>query len=77
MTKEEILANTELFLLDLDGTVYRDETLIGDMKNTLKKLKEEGKKVVGLTNNSSKSACEYHEKLERLGISAMIDGVMT
>jgi len=39
MTKEEILANTELFLLDLDGTVYRDETLIGDMKNTLKKLK--------------------------------------
>ncbi len=77
MTKEEILANTQLFLLDLDGTVYRDETLIGDMKNTLKKLKAVGKKVIGLTNNSSKSAREYHEKLDRLGISAMIDGVMT
>lgn len=77
MTKEEILQKSELFLLDLDGTVYRDEYLIGDMKNTLKSLKDMDKKIVALTNNSSKSAREYQEKLERIGISQYFDGVMT
>ena len=71
------MERSELFLLDLDGTVYRDEFLIGDMKYTLKTLKERNKKIVALTNNSSKSEREYREKLERLGISQYFDGVMT
>ncbi|MDE6273867.1 MAG: HAD family hydrolase, partial [Clostridiales bacterium] len=77
MTKEEILRKTELFLLDLDGTVYHDEFLIGDMKKTLQTIKRMGKKIVALTNNSSRSEKEYYEKLERLEISDCFDGVMT
>ena len=35
MTKEQLLDSTDAFLFDLDGTVYLDETPIGDVKGTL------------------------------------------
>ena len=50
------LQKTKYFLLDLDGTLYLENKPIGDMKNTLKFLREQGKKLVYLTNNSSKGA---------------------
>ena len=77
MTKEEILRGTDLFLLDLDGTVYLDETPIGDMKNTLMRLRKAGKQLVYLTNNSSKTEKEYREKLVRVGLFETGDGVYT
>ena len=77
MTKEELLRETELFLLDLDGTVYLDETPIGDMKRTLAHLREMGKKLVFLTNNSSKTQAEYVEKLTRIGLFDARDSVYT
>ena len=48
--KAELLKNTEVFLLDLDGTVYLDGTPIGDMINTLKTLRKMGKRLIFLTN---------------------------
>ena len=77
MTKAEILRDTELFLLDLDGTVYLDETPIGDMQDTLARLREMGKKLVFLTNNSSKTQAEYVDKLTRIGLFDARDGVYT
>lgn len=77
MTKEDILNNTELFLLDLDGTVYLGETPIGDMKRTLARLRAMGKKLVFLTNNSSRTEREYREKLARIGLLGEGDGVFT
>lgn len=77
MTKEKLIAETEVFLLDLDGTVYLDETPIGDMKNTLKELRAAGKRLVYLTNNSSKTEREYREKLVRIGLFEAGDGVYT
>ena len=59
MTREELLQTTDLFLLDLDGTVYLDETPIGDVTNTLARLRACGKRLVYLTNNSSKTEEEY------------------
>lgn len=43
------------FLLDLDGTVYIEGELIGDMKNTLAAIRASGREIVYLTNNSSKT----------------------
>ena len=77
MTREELLDKTQVFLLDLDGTVYLDETPIGDMKNTLKKLRAAGKKLVFLTNNSSKTEEEYRKKLARIGLLEEGDGIYT
>ena len=58
------------FLLDLDGTLYLGEELLPGAEVFLKKLRERGKKILFLTNNSSKTPLEYREKLSRLGIVA-------
>ena len=56
----------EYFLLDMDGTLFLGDKPIGDMANTLKFLRNQGKKIVYLSNNTSKSADTYIEKLKRL-----------
>ena len=61
------LEKIKYFLLDLDGTLYLENSPIGDMKNTLRFLREKGKKIIYLTNNSSKNACSYVEKLKKIG----------
>ena len=45
MTIEELIQKTKVFLLDMDGTIYIDETPIGEMKKTLSLLREKGKKI--------------------------------
>lgn len=68
MTKEELLQDTELFLIDLDGTVYLDDEPIFGVRETLEKLRARNKKLVFLTNNSSKTPEEYEKKLLKMGL---------
>ena len=77
MTKQQILSSCELFLLDLDGTVYLDDTPIGAMRRTLERLRGCGKRLVYLTNNSSRTRAEYCEKLRRLDLFDAKDDVYT
>ncbi len=77
MTKETLLNQTDIVLLDLDGTVYLDETPIGRAVQTLEKLRERGKRLVFLTNNSSKTEAEYRQKLTRIGLWGAGDRVYT
>lgn len=77
MTKETLLKETDAFLFDLDGTVYLDETPIGDVKGTLARLRAMHKRIVFLTNNSSKTEAEYRRKLTRIGLWGEGDLVYT
>lgn len=77
MTKEELFNQTDVVLLDLDGTVYLDETPIGRAAQTLQALRERGKQLVFLTNNSSKTEAEYRGKLARIGLLGAGDRVYT
>ena len=77
MTKEQLLESTDAFLFDLDGTVYLDETPIGDVKGTLARLRALKKRVVFVTNNSSKTEEEYRKKLSRIGILGEGDLIYT
>lgn len=72
-----LVKETEAFLLDMDGTIYFDETPIGDMADTLKKLRAAGKKLVYFTNNSSKTPEEYVRKLQKIGLWSDEDMVYT
>lgn len=72
-----VIDKTRVFLLDLDGTVYLGEKLIGDMTATLDKIRESGRKIVFCTNNSSKSADAYYAKLKRLDLYRRGDSVYT
>ena len=77
MDLRQMTREAEVFLLDMDGTIYLDETPIGDMKNTLQALRRAGKKLVYFTNNSSKTAEEYENKLKRIGFWEEGDFVYT
>ena len=53
MTKREILKETELFVLDMDGTFYLDTDVIDGALDFLEEVKKAGKRYVFFTNNSS------------------------
>lgn len=64
------IKNKKLFLLDMDGTIYLDNTLFDGTAEFLKQVRSSGGRYVFLTNNSSKSADKYIEKLNGMGIKS-------
>lgn len=64
------LGNKRLFLLDLDGTLYLEETLLPGAAEFLDYVRDRGGAVRFLTNNSSRGVAAGLEKLRRLGIPA-------
>ena len=77
MTRQELLAVCDLFLFDLDGTVYLGDAPVTGASEALARLRRAGKRVVFLTNNSSKTPSEYEDKLRRLGLWGGGDRVYT
>ena len=62
------LAGIRCFLLDMDGTFYLGDKLIDGSLDFLEALRRTGRDAWFLTNNSSKSASAYVEKLTRMGV---------
>jgi len=62
------LRKKKLFLLDMDGTIYLGSRLFDFSLPFFDCVKKMGAKYMFLTNNSSKSADLYLEKLERMKI---------
>lgn len=77
MPPSDILKDINLFLLDMDGTIYHEETLIDGALEFFEKLNRRGKKYAFMTNNSSKGKDAYLGKLERLGIPADSDSIIS
>ena len=67
----------KLFLLDMDGTIYLDDTLFDGTLEFLAHVKETGGRYLFLTNNSSRGVDAYVEKLQRLGIPAKKEDFLT
>ena len=74
---ERQIKETELFLFDMDGTLYLGDRLFDFSRDLLDEIRKQGKKYLFLTNNSSKSVIDYVKKLEKLGIEATEDDFMT
>lgn len=64
------LKDKRLFLMDMDGTIYLDETLFDGTLDFLDYVKSIGGRYIFLTNNSSRGTESYIEKMARLGIKA-------
>ena len=71
------MRDIDLFLFDMDGTIYLEDTLIDGAKELINELRNQNKKYIFLTNNSSKSVDEYLYKLEKIGIYAEEDNIFT
>jgi 4-nitrophenyl phosphatase len=65
------------FLLDMDGTIYLGNRLLPGAIEFLDRCRADQRRVLFLTNNSSKSAVEYSEKLVSLGIAASQQDILT
>ena len=68
MEIREILKPVRCFLLDMDGTFYLGNQLLDGSLAFLEKVQSSGRQAMFLTNNSSKSAEVYIEKLRRMGV---------
>ena len=72
-----ILRTIECFALDMDGTVYLGDRWIDGARDFLGKIGGTGRKYCFLTNNSSRSADVYFEKLRRMGLEITEDQLIT
>lgn len=71
------LNKKRLFLFDMDGTIYEEETVFEGTHQLLDYIDSIGGRYVFITNNSSKSVEDYIEKVNCLGIKADKDNFFT
>ncbi|XP_005097998.1 glycerol-3-phosphate phosphatase isoform X1 [Aplysia californica] len=67
---KDLIENVDTFLFDCDGVLWDGHGMIEGSLETLLKLKELGKKVFYVTNNSSKSRQHYLDRCKQLGFPA-------
>lgn len=63
------------YIFDCDGVLWRGEEGIEGAKECIADLQQKGKRVIFLTNNSTKSREKIQHKLERHGIKAPISNI--
>ncbi|MBQ1448404.1 MAG: HAD-IIA family hydrolase [Erysipelotrichaceae bacterium] len=72
-----ILRSKKLFLLDMDGTIYNENTLFEGVLTFLDNITKNGGKYIFITNNSSRSVTDYVTKVNKMGIKATTDNFFT
>jgi HAD superfamily hydrolase (TIGR01450 family) len=65
------------FVFDLDGCIWTGDVLVPGAADVLALLREQGRRVSFLTNNSAARSAGIQAKLERLGVQAAKDEVLT
>lgn len=65
----------ELFLFDLDGTIYIGDREIEGSFDAIRRLKKLGKRICFFTNNSSRAVEDYLVKLAKMGYQATEDEI--
>lgn len=64
------------FILDIDGVIGRGETPIPEGLNAVKRLREEGKKLVFVSNNSTRSRNIMMDRFKRFGLDVTEDEML-
>lgn len=77
MEKRKLLEETELFVLDMDGTFYLDTQILEGSLEFLEQVKRLGKRFVFFTNNSSKSPKTYIDKLAKMDCNITREQIIT
>lgn len=77
MDAGKYIKEINLFLFDMDGTLYLGDRLYDFTKELLETIKVQNKRYLFMTNNSSKSVEDYVKKLKKLGIEATSDDFIT
>ncbi|CAI0376573.1 unnamed protein product [Linum tenue] len=66
---DALIDSVETFIFDCDGVIWKGDKLIDGVPETLDMLRSRGKRLVFVTNNSTKSRKQYGKKFETLGLN--------
>ncbi len=77
MELQKIARESQLFLFDLDGTLYCGGKLFPFTKDLLAEIKRQGKQYRFITNNSAKSCKDYVTWMAQRGVEATEDEFVT
>lgn len=71
------LTDKQVFLLDMDGTFYLGDRILPGSLDFIETLKKKDKAYLFFTNNSSKNARSYVDKLKNMGCEIRMDRIIT
>lgn len=71
------MADIRGYILDMDGVLYRGDTVIPGVAEFLAELDASGIAYTMATNNSTNSQMDYVRKLERMGITVPVESIFT
>ncbi|KAM0738610.1 hypothetical protein ACQRIT_006347 [Beauveria bassiana] len=72
---KDFIAKFDTFLFDCDGVLWSGDHVFEGVPETLLLLRSKGKRIVFVTNNSTKSRQDYVNKIAGMGIEASPDDV--
>jgi phosphoglycolate phosphatase len=65
----KLINSVKTFIFDCDGVIWKGDKLIDGVPETLDMLHAMGKRLVFVTNNSTKSRKQYAKKFDSLGLN--------
>lgn len=77
MRRSKNIKDVELFVFDLDGTVYLGDKEIDGSFSAINQLRAMGKRICFFTNNSSRMHTDYIARLNNLGLRTYSDEIYT
>eukprot|EP00048_Salpingoeca_helianthica_P000075 m.39024 g.39024 ORF g.39024 m.39024 type:complete len:196 (-) comp10078_c0_seq2:420-1007(-) len=73
----KIIEKHEAFVFDCDGVLWCGNAIVPGAERTLQLLQRLGKKLIFVTNTSTKTRAQYVAKVEKLGITLQLDQMYT
>ncbi|KAK8939702.1 Phosphoglycolate phosphatase 2 [Platanthera guangdongensis] len=73
----DLIRSIDAFLLDCDGVIWKGDKLIDGVPEALRALRSMGKRLVFVTNNSTKSRRQYARKFTSLGLDVNEDEIFS
>jgi len=75
--RRQLLDDVDVFIFDCDGVIWRGDSVIDGIPETLDKLRALGKKMFFVTNNSTKSRKGYKKKFDSLGLDVPAEEIFS
>ena len=75
--KKPLVDSVETFIFDCDGVIWKGDSLIEGVPETIAMLRAMGKRLIFVTNNSTKSRAGYLKKFLGLGLEITAEEVFS
>eukprot|EP00898_Chlorokybus_atmophyticus_P006471 jgi/Chlat1/6825/Chrsp51S06515 len=75
--KSTLIDSVKTFIFDCDGVIWKGDVLIEGVPETLDMLRRMGKKLIFVTNNSTKSRKQYLSKFTSLGLTVQEEEIFS